>query len=442
MQIQTDYGKSPRASNIDSCPIPLLWSLLSQSSPTSPPLVYPSSLLHKTLLRVLQSILNPVEVPSPNFSPLSRFKIRDVTFQNRIFVPPLCQYSADNGHATPWHMAHVGGIVSRGFGLMIMEGTGVTPEGRITPEDLGLWQDSQIEPLKHVVDFAHSQGQKIGIQLAHAGRKSSTVAPWLHPNAIAAPAVGGFADKIVGPSPILYTKGNPVPKELSKAEIADIVKADADAAKRATRAGFDPSRQHGGSFENRIRFTLEVVDAIRAVIPEGMPLSLRISASDRMEDLDEPSWKNEDTIRLARILAEHGVDLLHVSSAGISPKQFLKMLTAQQDMAAEMKKEVGDKIFVGTVGGIKSGVQAEKYLQDNVADVCFVGRYTQKEPGIVWKFAEELGTVIHVAGQIAWGFFGRGVGSKAAKVKAEIGLALQFLRLAKLGSLKTLCNGG
>ncbi|THU93526.1 NADH:flavin oxidoreductase 1 [Dendrothele bispora CBS 962.96] len=386
----------------------------------------------------------PVD-PQPNDKPIPKLftpiKIRDVTFQNRIFVPPLCQYSADDGHATPWHMAHIGGIVSRGFGLTFIEATGVTPEGRITPEDLGLWQDSQIEPLKHIVDFAHSQGQKIGIQLAHSGRKGSTVAPWLHANAVATPAAGGYADKIVGPSPIPFTDVNPVPKELTKAGIAGLVKAWADAAKRAIRAGFDvieihnahgyllnsfisPVANHrtdeyGGSFENRIRFTLEVVDAVRAVIPEGMPLFLRISASDRIEELDEPSWKNEDTIRLAHILVEHGVDLLDVSSAGNSSKQQFKILTAHQDMAAEIKKDVGDKLFVGTVGGIKSGVQAEKYLQDNVADICFVGRYTQKEPGIVWKFAEELGVAIHVASQIAWGFYGRGVGSKAAKVKAK-----------------------
>ncbi|KAK7462890.1 NADH-dependent flavin oxidoreductase [Stygiomarasmius scandens] len=377
-------------------------------------------------------------VPQPNETPVPKvftpLKIRDVTFQNRIFVPPLCQYSAENGHATPWHMAHIGGIVSRGFGLTFIEATGVSPEGRITPECLGLWQDSQIEGLKQLVDFAHSQGQKIGIQLAHAGRKASTVAPWLHANAMATQAAGGWADSVVGPSPIAFSPNNVVPKELTKSEIAGLVKAFADAARRAVRAGFDVIEIHnahgyllnsfispvankrtdeyGGSFENRIRFTLEVVDAVRAVIPDAMPLFLRISASDRVEHLDEPSWTNADTIRIAPILAEHGVDFLDVSSAGNSPQQVFNILQSQQHFSAEIKQAVGDKILVGTVGGIKSGVQAEKYLQENVADAVFVGRYTQKEPHIVWKFAEELGTTIHVANQIAWGFYGRGVASK------------------------------
>ncbi|KAF5368861.1 hypothetical protein D9758_002879 [Tetrapyrgos nigripes] len=380
----------------------------------------------------------PNDKPIPKlFTPI---KIRNVTFQNRIFVPPLCQYSADNGHATPWHTAHIGGIVSRGFGLTFIEATAVSPEGRITPEDMGLWQDSQIEPLKQIVDFAHSQGQKIGIQLAHSGRKGSTVAPWLHPNAVATPAANGFADSIVGPSPVPWSDNNPVPQELTKAQIQELVKAWANAARRAIRAGFDVIEIHnahgyllnsfispvanrrtdeyGGSFENRTRFTLEVVDAVRAVIPEGMPLFLRISASDRIEELDEPSWKNADTVRLTPILAEHGVDLIDISSAGNSLKQSFKVSSAQQDYAAEVKKAHGDKIVVGTVGGIKSGVQAEKYLQDNVADVCFVGRHTQKEPGCVWTFAEELGIQLHVANQIAWGFYGRGVASRMVKAKA------------------------
>ncbi|KAF5365988.1 hypothetical protein D9758_006653 [Tetrapyrgos nigripes] len=388
------------------------------------------------------------------FTPI---KIRGLEFQNRIFVPPLCQYSADNGHATPWHMAHIGGIVSRGFGLTFIEATAVSPEGRITPECLGIWQDSQIEPLKQLVDFAHSQGQKIGIQLAHAGRKASTVAPWLHPNSTATAIAGGWPEDIVGPSPIAFSENNPVPKELTKTQIASLVKSFANAARRALRAGFDVIEIHnahgyllnsfispvanertdeyGGSFENRIRFTLEVVDAVRAVIPEHMPLFLRyelssvitstfsdlcmgfshrISASDRLEEFDEPSWKNEDTIRFASILADHEVDFLDVSSAGNSLKQTFKILDAQQLYSAEIKKAVGDKILVGTVGGIKSGHQAEKYLQEDVADAVFVGRHTQKEPGNVWKFAEELGVQIHVAGQIGWGFYGRGsgVGSK------------------------------
>ncbi|THU93524.1 FMN-linked oxidoreductase [Dendrothele bispora CBS 962.96] len=383
-----------------------------------------------------------VQESSKNSAPrlFNPIKIRDLTFQNRIFVPPLCQYSAEDGHATPWHMAHIGGIVSRGFGLTFMEAAGVTPEGRISPEDLGLWKDSQIEPLKAIVDFAHSQGQKIGIQLAHSGRKGSTVAPWLHGSALATDVAGGWADSLVGPSPVAWSETSPTPKELTKSGIAGIVKAFTDAARRAVRAGFDVIEIHsahgfllnsflspvankrtdeyGGSFENRIRFTLEVVDAIRAVIPDGMPLFLRISASDRLEQYDEPSWTNADTIRLAPILAEHGVDFLDVSSAGNSLRQALGAFEAQQAFSAEIKKAVGDKILVGTVGGIKSGPQAEKYLQEDVADAVFVGRYTQREPGLVWRFAEELGVTVYLANQIGWPFYGRGSGSVASRWKS------------------------
>ncbi|KIK59189.1 hypothetical protein GYMLUDRAFT_44943 [Collybiopsis luxurians FD-317 M1] len=369
------------------------------------------------------------------FTPI---KIRDVTFQNRIFLAPLCQYSSANGHTTPWHMAHLGGIVSRGPGLSFVEATAVLPEGRISPEDLGIWDDAHIKGLKELVDFAHSQNQKIGIQLAHAGRKASTVALFYHLNANAAPVVGGW--KPYGPSPIPVTDVNQTPIELTKDDIQAIIKAWADAAKRAIAAGFDvieihsahgyllhefhsPVANHrtdeyGGSFENRIRLTLEIIDAVRGIIPDGMPLFLRISASDRIEHLGVPSWTNEDTMKFASVIATKGVDFIDISSGGNHPSQrkkdFLKG-DAQQEWAAEVTQSLKEKglhgpgkLLVGTVGGITSGVQAEKYLQDNVADVVSVGRYFQKNPGLVWAFAEELGTQIYVANQISWGFFGPG----------------------------------
>jgi 2,4-dienoyl-CoA reductase-like NADH-dependent reductase (Old Yellow Enzyme family) len=342
-------------------------------------------------------------------------------------------------------MAHIGGIVSRGPGLTMIEATAVLPEGRITPEDTGFWDDAHIKGMKELCDFAHSQNQKIGIQLAHAGRKASTVAPFLHMNANATPIVGGWQP--VGASPIPFSDVNQTPTELTKAEIQNIVKAWADAAKRAVRAGFDlieihnahgyllhsflsPVSNHrtdeyGGSFENRIRLSLEVVDAVRAVIPDEMPLFLRISASDRIEHLDEPSWTNKDTVKFASIIADHGVDLIDVSSGGNHHKQDLSNRLAQQEYAKEITaslKQAGKhgndgpgKILVGTVGGITSGVQAEKFLQDDVADVCFVGRHFQKNPGLVWAFAEELGIRIYLANQISWGFFGRGTANLLKK---------------------------
>ncbi|KAJ3800766.1 FMN-linked oxidoreductase [Lentinula aff. detonsa] len=402
--------------------------------------------------------------PQPDGKPIPKLftplKIRNVTFHNRIFVShfyffevfskayvvdqqlsPLCQYSSDKGFFTFWHMAHLGGIISRGPGLSFIEATAVLPEGRITPEDNGIWDDAHIKGLKEVVDFAHSQNQKIGIQLAHAGRKASTVAPFLHLNANATPVAGGWQP--LGPSAIPFSEVNQTPEELTKEDIQRIVKAWADSAKRAVAAGFDvieihnahgyllmsfisPASNHrtdeyGGSFENRIRLTLEIIDAIRAVIPDGMPLFLRVSASDRIEHLDEPSWTNQDTIKFVSIIAEHGVDFIDVSSAGNHSKQDFSNPHAQQEYAAEISRSLKEngkhgKIFVGTVGGITSGVQAEKYIQDGVADACLVGRHFQKNPGLVWAFAEELGIRISLAKQISWGFFGRGTGNTSTKL--------------------------
>lgn len=186
--------------------------------------------------------------PQPNgshppklFQPL---KLRGVTFQNRIMLSPLCQYSAENGHHTPWHFAHLGGIISRGPGLSMVEATSVTPEGRITPEDSGLWLDSQMEPLKRIVEFAHSQGQKIAIQIAHAGRKSSTVSPWLSPGAVATKAVNGWPDNVYGPSDIPYSDSLPQPKAMTKADIEEFKKAWVASVKRAVACGFDVVEIH------------------------------------------------------------------------------------------------------------------------------------------------------------------------------------------------------
>ncbi|KAI0770470.1 FMN-linked oxidoreductase [Fomes fomentarius] len=367
------------------------------------------------------------------------FKIRGVEFQNRIWVSPLCQYSAENGKFTDWHIAHLGGILSRGPGLTVIEATAVLPEGRITPEDAGLWDDEQIESLRRVVQFAHSQNQKIGIQLAHAGRKASTVAPWLSFGAVASEAVGGWPEEVYGPSEIPYSDALPKPKALDKAGIKRVVAAFVAAAKRALKAGIDVIEIHnahgylldsflspvsnkrtdeyGGSFENRIRLTLEVVDAVRAVIPPTTPLFLRISATDWLEETlpNEPSWRSEDTVRLAGILAEHGVDLLDVSTGGIHPAQKITggPFAYQAQFAEDVKKAHGDKIFVGAVGAITTGKIAQGILDQGQADIVFVGRLFQKNPGLVWTFAEDLGVNLTVAHQIEWAFKGRGVGRKA-----------------------------
>ncbi|XRM37486.1 NADH-dependent flavin oxidoreductase [Aspergillus tubingensis] len=374
------------------------------------------------------------------FTPLT---IRSLTLPNRLFLAPLCQYSAKDGYATDWHLTHLGGILQRGPGLAIMESTAVQKIGRITPQDLGLYEDGQIEPLRRITEFAHSQSQKIAIQLAHAGRKASAVAPWLSVNAMAVKEVGGWPDEIVGPSAIAHEDGvNTVPRALSGEEIEELVKDFAGAAKRAVRAGFDAIEVHaahgyllhqflspvsnrrtdryGGSFENRIRLLLEVCDAIRGVIPDTMPLLVRISATDWFE-FDEglkkefpESWTVEQSVRLAPILADHGVDLVDVSSGGIHSKSAIAIRSGpayQVHLAHEVKKAVGDRLLVTAVGGIKTGKLAEEVMQSGI-DAVLAGRWFQQNPGLVRAFANELGVKVRMATQIDWSFEGRGKGRK------------------------------
>jgi 2,4-dienoyl-CoA reductase-like NADH-dependent reductase (Old Yellow Enzyme family) len=339
---------------------------------------------------------------------------------------------------TPWHLGHLGGIYTRGPGLSFVEATAVTPQGRITPEDSGIWSDDHIAPLAEVVQFAHSQNQKIGIQLAHAGRKASTVAPWLDMGHVATETVGGWPEDVWGPSAVPYNDKFPKPRALTKEGIKDIVRAFVDGAKRAMKAGFDVieihnahgyllhsflspvsnkrSDEYGGSFENRIRLTLEVVDAVRAIIPDTMPLFIRVSATDWLEESQEPSWRIEETIKLAGILASHGVDFIDVSTAGLSPDQKIKGGPAfQAPFSHAIKKAVtaevqgtGEQLLVGAVGSITDGMIAQRVLDEGQADIIFVGRLFQKNPGTVWAFADDLDVSINVAHQIGWPFAGRG----------------------------------
>ncbi|KAI0816818.1 FMN-linked oxidoreductase [Trametes gibbosa] len=374
--------------------------------------------------------------PQPDGKPIPTLfqplKIRGVEFHNRIFLSPLCQYSSEDGVIQEWQHAHLGGIFTRGPGLTIVEATAVLPEGRITPECAGIWTDAQAAAWSKIIEFAHSQGQKIGVQLAHAGRKASCLAPFVHSGAVADEAAGGWPEDVWGPSTIPFAEGYPTPRALTKEGIKRVVKGFVEAAKRAVRAGFDVIEVHGahgylissflsptsnnrtdeygGSFEGRVRLALEVVDAVRAVIPPTMPLFFRVSASEWVEDVlpNTPSWRSEDTVRLAGLLAEHGVDLLDVSSSGNHHLQKIKTGPAYQAHFSEaVKKAYGDKILVGAVGTIETGTLAQSVLDKDQADVVFVGRLFQKNPGAVWAFADDLGVDIHVAQQISWGFRGR-----------------------------------
>lgn len=361
------------------------------------------------------------------FTPL---KLRGLKLHNRIMLSPLCQYSAEDGHHTAWHFTHLGGIIQRGPGISFVEATAVTPEGRITPEDSGLWKDSQIEPLRKIVEFAHSQSQKIGIQLGHAGRKASTVAPWLSMGDVATEELNGWPNNVYAPSAIPYNDRHAKPKEMTKEDIKNFKRAFRASVERALKAGFDAIEIHnahgyllhefispasnkrtdeyGGSFQNRIRLTLELVDLTRETIPAEMPLFLRISATDWLENTDIEGWDVPQTVKLAQILAEHGVDLLDVSSAGLHEKQQIKAGPGYQaPFAKEVKKAVGDKMAVGTVGTIIEGNQANQLLEEGL-DLAISGRMFQKNPGLVWAWADDLGVEVRQANQIRWGFGGRG----------------------------------
>ncbi|KAI9371440.1 hypothetical protein BJX61DRAFT_28717 [Aspergillus egyptiacus] len=365
------------------------------------------------------------------FQPLT---VRGVTFQNRLGLAPLCQYSAEDGHMTDYHIAHLGGIAQRGPGMMMIEATSVSPEGRITPQDVGLWKDSQIAPMKRVIDFVHSQGIKIGVQIAHAGRKASNIAPWLmNKGVVATEAVGGWPDAVVGPSDVTFHESFPAPKAMSKADIETFKANWLDAVKRAMAAGADfveihnahgyllssflsPSAntrtdEYGGSFENRIRLSLEIAQITREVVGEQVPVFLRVSATDWVEEtLPEESWKAEDTVRFAERLAEQGaVDLIDISSGGVHAAQKIKSGPAfQAPFAIAVKKAVGDKLLVATVGSITNGKQANRLLEEDGLDVALVGRGFQKDPGLTWTFARHLDVEISMASQIRWGFTRRG----------------------------------
>ncbi|KAJ4864166.1 oxidoreductase [Trichoderma harzianum] len=371
--------------------------------------------------------LNKDSVPTL-FQPI---KIRSLELHNRVVVAPMCQYSADDGHLTDYHLVHLGQLALHGTGLIIVEATAVEPRGRISPQDSGLWQDSQIAPLKRVVDFVHSQGSKIGIQIAHAGRKASTLAPWIGGTAnktLAEEDVGGWPNDVVGPSAIPFDETNALPKELTKAEIKGLVQKFAETAQRAVKAGVDMIEVHGahgylicsflsplsnqrtdeygGSFENRSRFAREVVEAVRAVIPADMPLSLRLSATEWMEWAGQPSWTVEETIKLAKVIPSWGVDILDVSSGANNYQQrFPDNRLFQIDIAREIRKALradGIDLIVGAVGNITDAQTAYDVVQEGpeaAGELALVARQFLREPEWVLRVAHELKVPVKWANQ-------------------------------------------
>ncbi|KAM0350097.1 hypothetical protein ACHAPU_003260 [Fusarium lateritium] len=360
------------------------------------------------------------------FSPL---KLRGLTLHNRIIVSPMCQYSAANGYMTPWHKQHLGSFAARGPGLIITEVHAVSPEGRISPEDVGIWEDGQLAPLKEVIDFVHSQGAKIAIQMGHAGRKASTVAPWLDRKSTAVKEANGWPDDVVAPSAIAYSPESLVPKEMTKEDIAKFKQDWVAAVKRVLSVGFDAIEVHaahgyllnsflspasnqrtdeyGGPFENRTRLLLEIVQLTREIVPEDFPLLARIPGTDYLEfDPSLPQWHVEQAAELGKILAGSGVDLIDVSGGGLDSRQKITSGPGYQvPYAAAVKKAVKDTgIAVTSVGMITSGKQAQGYLDDDSVDAVMVARGFLKNPNLVWQWADELDIDIHVGAQYGWGF--------------------------------------
>jgi len=336
------------------------------------------------------------------FSPLT---IKKITLKNRIVISPMCQYSSVDGFANDWHLVHLGSRASGGAALIIQEATAVSPEARISPSDLGIWKDEHIEKLKTINEFIVSQNGIPGIQLAHAGRKASVSAPW-EGNKKLDFAQGGW--QTVGASNIPYHDGEPfLPEALDQNGIQKVISDFKAATKRAVHAGYQVMEihgahgyllhqflspltnvrtdQYGGSFENRIRFTLEIVAAVQSEWPSDLPLFMRISATDWAEG----GWNPEESVQLSKILKEKGVDLIDVSSGGLVSHQKIELKPGYQVQFAEkVKKEAS--ILTGAVGLITEAKQAEEILENNQADLVLFARESLRNPNLPLDFAKEL----------------------------------------------------
>ena len=338
----------------------------------------------------------------------SAIQIKSLSFKNRIVISPMCQYSAIDGFANDWHLVHLGSRASGGAALIIQEATSVSPEGRISSADLGLWKDEQIEKMKAINQFIISQNSIPGIQLAHAGRKASMSEPW-NGNKRLDESNGGWNP--VAPSAISNHSNEKLPIALDKTGIQKVISDFKSATKRAVQAGFQVMEIHaahgyllhqflspltnfrtdeyGGSFENRIRFTLEVFEAVQSEWPTDLPLFVRISATDWAEG----GWNIEESVQLSKILKEKGVDLIDVSSGGLVSHQKITLKPGYQIPFAErIKKETG--ILTGAVGLITKSSQAEEIVATGKADLVLFARESLRDPNLALNFAKELGTEI------------------------------------------------
>lgn len=341
------------------------------------------------------------------FSPLT---IRSTTFRNRLWVSPMCMYSAVDGIAQEWHHAHLAQFASGGAGLIVAEATAVVPEGRISPRDLGLWTDAQRDALAPVVRAIHDRGSLAGIQLAHAGRKASTWWPWAPERGSVPVTEGGWTT--VAPSAVAYD-GFAEPEALDAAGIDRVVEAFAAAAHRAIEAGFDVLElhgahgyllhqflsplsnhrddQYGGSLENRARLLLRVLDAVRTAAGDTVPVFVRISATDHADGGFTP----DEAAVVGAWATEHGADLIDVSSGGLVAHQRIAVSPGYQVPLAETVRQ-GGRIPVSAVGLITAAAQAEQVLVDGAADAIFAGREWLRDPHFALRAAHELGA------EVAW----------------------------------------
>ncbi|MCA1324719.1 NADH:flavin oxidoreductase/NADH oxidase [Herbaspirillum sp. alder98] len=336
------------------------------------------------------------------FSPLSQ---RGVTLPNRIVVSPMCQYSAQDGFVNDWHLVHLGSRAVGGAGTVIMEAAAVVAEGRITAADVGIWKDEHIAPLQRITHFIKQQGAVPAIQLAHAGRKASALRPWDGTPGSVPLAEGGWLP--AAPSAIAFDTTYTQPHALGVDEIKDLVQAFADAATRAHKAGFKVievhgahgylaheflsplsnrrTDQYGGTFDNRIRFLLEVTTAVRQALPQETPLWVRLSATDWAEG----GWSADETVALSARLREVGVDLIDVSSGGNLPTAPIPVGPGYQTgFAARVKAEAG--IASGAVGMITDAIQAEHVLRTEQADLVLLARELLRDPYWPLHAAQEL----------------------------------------------------
>lgn len=344
------------------------------------------------------------EVPEVDL--LSPLTIRGITFPNRIAMSPMCMYSAEDGFANDFHLVHLGSRAMGGVGLVIVEATAVSAEGRISPADMGIWKDEHIEPLARIARFVETQGAIPGIQLAHAGRKASCDKPWSGGRSLKTAAEGGWP--VIGPSPLPFDAGDPVPAAMSEADIEQCIDAWETATQRALAAGFklielhaahgylmheflspisnQRTDEYGGSLENRMRLLLRLAGRLRAIIPQELPFLVRISATDWTEG----GWDIEQSIALCRELKALGVDLIDVSSGGATPDAKIPVSRGYQiPLARRIREEA--KIRTGGLGLITDSQYADEIITSGQADLVFIGRELLREPYWAIKAQHSMG---------------------------------------------------